>query len=1056
MENLASVQLPADDLKQFVSITQIQTKGLKRHFHDIQYGDKKRPRADTSSANEMVIDGDKNMRPLADYMGNDSEDEEPIKERDYNRVGLEDSSSDSSESDEEKIDADNDRSFDNFVAAKVEIPTPVAAPLLKPPQPIQVVEAATKDTETTPTLKPKSKPATYIHVDRKPSIQKSRLLLPILGEEQKIMEAINEHPIVIITGETGSGKTTQVPQFLYEAGYAEKQMIGITEPRRIAAMSMANRVGVEMNLGPDIVSYLMRFEGNTTDRTKIKFMTDGVLLKEVKRDSLLRKYSVIILDEAHERSVETDILIGLLFRIIPRRNEKGLPLKVIIMSATLRVSDFTDNQPLFDITKNQVLEVAARQFEVTVHFSSRKHDNSNYMEEARKKAINIHQKLPDGGILIFVTGRKEVQQLVDRLQKAFPEPKGTAQVQQTDKRIDSAERESSKEESDDEWDTKRAQKLARSKRRVVQKLALPSVNLDNYKLPSEDADLMDDRDSDAESSDDSDGDGETLFENHIQPMRVLPLYANLPSKDQARVFETPPAGTRLCVVSTNVAETSLTIPNIKYVIDCGRQKTRLYDKVTGVSKDVVTYTSKASASQRSGRAGRTGPGHCYRLYSSAVFNNEFKEYSVPDILQKPFDAVMLQLKQMGINQMKNLSLPSKPDEEQLAVAERKLQLLGALEENKSGVSTITDLGKAIAEYPVAPRFGKMLALSNQHDLMPYTICMVAALSVPEVLEEVALINQDEEVASSKINRERKSSLLKKRMSWAGKGNSLKLGDPMVLLRAVGAAEQDTTKGGLPEFCSRNGLRQKAITEIMKIRKQLTKDILNLSEVPLMEIPTELQLKLLRQIMLSGMSDQIARRMPQATDEKKKFKYAYKTAEMEDPMYMHSASVLRESTPEFVIYQEVYEVQNKDQTKMIMRGITEIEPEWLSNYAPKLCNFEKVADSMPFYDRDGDQILQKMHVTFGKCGWELPDAQIRMPDGKEACMQFGFFFLNGDVFEKLKEYQPKLLSTPSSVLKAYNRHNPRVEAFINKLVDGRIVSRASLENVWRKNPKCKCY
>lgn len=216
---------------------------------------------------------------------------------------------------------------------------------------------------------------------------------------------------------SGSGKTTQVPQFLYEAGYALKKMIGVTEPRRVAAIAMSKRVGEELNLPADQVSYLIRFEGNVTDKTKIKFMTDGVLLKEIQSDFLLTKYSVIILDEAHERSVFTDVLIGMLSRIVPQRHKKSDPLKLIVMSATLRLEDFTSNSRLFK-NKPPVISVDARQFPVTVHFNKR--TNEDYLKEAFGKVCKVHTQLPEGGILVFVTGQREVNSLVRKLRKAFP------------------------------------------------------------------------------------------------------------------------------------------------------------------------------------------------------------------------------------------------------------------------------------------------------------------------------------------------------------------------------------------------------------------------------------------------------------------------------------------------------------------------------------------------------------------------------------------------------------------------------------------------------------
>lgn len=797
------------------------------------------------------------------------------------------------------------------------------------------------------------------------------------------METINEHPIVILTGATGSGKTTQIPQFLYEAGYAEKKMIGVTEPRRVAAISMSKRVATEMSLSTDIVSYLIRFEGNVTNKTKIKFMTDGVLLKELENDFSLTKYSVIILDEAHERSVYTDILVGLLSRIVLLRQKRNDPLKLIIMSATLRVEDFTNNKKLFK-TPPPVLSVEARQFPVTIHFNKRTSDESRYLKDAYNKAAKIHNQLPEGGILIFVTGQHDVNYLVRRLRKSFPyrQPDGST------KKPDVPENVSDGEDSD-EMDMKKAIRNSKNaKKKLHSMISLPQISLDNYKLPSDDtdADLLDSsiRGSDDSESEDEDDSLNIVGLKSTQPMWVLPLYSLLPSDKQARVFEKPPEGARLCVVCTNVAETSLTIPNIKYVIDAGMVKTRLYDKITGVSSFVVTFTSKAGANQRAGRAGRTAPGHCYRLFSSAVYEDEFADVALPDIQKKPVDDLMLQMKSMGIDKVINFPFPSPPDLVQLETAEHKLKLLGALETVKSSKSEeltkVTPLGMAISAFPVAPRFGKMLALSHQQSLLPYTVCIVAALSVQEVLQEVQM-SEEETV-------KQKSDWYRKRKEWAGKGNLLLLGDPIVLLRAVVACE--SSGGRIDDVCKAYGLRPKAITEIRKLRVQLTNEInLNLNDEilgvdPNMPKPTDHQAKLLRQILLSGMGDQVARKV--SDDEKKdnedrrRLKYAYRCPEMEEPVFMHTSSVLRKTKPEWVIYQEIFELRNGTTRKMFMRGITAIEPEWLLVYVRPLCNIRAVKeDPPPRYNEKDGKVYCFVEATFGRSGWELPLSEIEMPN-----------------------------------------------------------------------------
>lgn len=917
------------------------------------------------------------------------------------------------------------------------------------------------------------KPAVYVHVDRTAEVQAARLQLPILAEEQVIMETISENSIVILAGETGSGKTTQVPQFLYEAGYAEKKLIGITEPRRVAAISMSKRVAHEMNVSSDVVSYLIRFEGNTTDRTKIKFMTDGVLLKEIESDFLLNKYSVIILDEAHERSVYTDILVGLLSRIVPLRAKRGSPLKLIVMSATLRVEDFTKNRQLFKVPP-PVLSVETRQFPVTIHFNKRTADD--YVKEAYNKTLKIHTKLPEGGILVFLTGQQEVNNLVRKLRKAFPY-KAPEQTKGKGKNAAQTAKPTAPvydpyDSDQDEFDIRMAIKEARkAKKKLAAELTLPKVDLDNYKLPEDDteADLHEQHDdideSDSELGSDTNLEHMTALKSS-QPLWVLPLYSLLPSHKQQRVFDPPPEGARLCVVTTNVAETSLTIPNIKYVVDSGRQKTRLYDKVTGVSAFVVTFASKAAANQRAGRAGRTAAGHCYRLYSSAKYNDDFIDFAVPDIQKKPVEDLMLQMKCMGIDKVVNFPFPSPPDSVQLQVAGYKLKLLGALERvtgtKDPNLTRLTPLGRAISAFPVAPRFGKMLALSHQQNLLPYTTCMVAALSVQEVLIEVTASDDDEQKIKSN------SKWTARRKTWAGTGNSLLLGDPVVLLRAVGAAEYANSMGKLDDFCRDNGLRPKAIAEIRKLRVQLTNEInLSMSDValtvdPKMEPPTDMQAKLLRQILLSGMCDQVARLIPDEEipdkNDKRKYKYAYKRHDMEEPVFLHSSSVLRQTRPEWVVYQEIYELQNGDTTKMFMRGVTAIEPEWLLVYAKPVCNIKSIKEEPkpPRYNATNGKVYCFCEATFGESAWEIPLAEIEMPCSELACKYFAMFFLSGDVFTDLQSHKKLLRSSPKNMIKSWAQNTPHILAFVNALIRRQVHNRQTLLDAWKKDKLCKYF
>lgn len=239
-------------------------------------------------------------------------------------------------------------------------------------------------------------------------------------------------------------------------------------------------------------------------------------------------------------------------------------------------------------------------------------------------------------------------------------------------------------------------------------------------------------------------------------MTVLPLYSLLPQDQQMAVFNPPPEGHRLVIVSTNVAETSLTIPGVRYVVDCGRAKERQFDAASGVQSFAVSWISKASAAQRAGRAGRTGPGHCYRLYSSALFEDQFEQFSQPEILRMSIEGVVLQMKAMNIDAVTNFPFPTPPDRHALAKAEKLLQHLGALDKpvatrmvggvQRTGVAggQITDLGRAMASFPVSPRFAKMLVVGAQNDCLEYIIAIVAGLSVgdPFIHENTLELGED--------------------------------------------------------------------------------------------------------------------------------------------------------------------------------------------------------------------------------------------------------------------------------------------------------------------------
>nr|XP_040145516.1 probable ATP-dependent RNA helicase DHX37 isoform X2 [Ictidomys tridecemlineatus] len=901
--------------------------------------------------------------------------------------------------------------------------------------------------------RPLAKPAVFVPVNRVPEMQEERLKLPILAEEQVIMEAVADNPIVIVCGETGSGKTTQVPQFLYEAGYSsDDSIIGVTEPRRVAAVAMSQRVAKEMNLSQRVVSYQIRYEGNVTSETRIKFMTDGVLLKEIQKDFLLLKYRVVIVDEAHERSVYTDILLGLLSRIVALRAKRHLPLKLLIMSATLRVEDFTQNQRLFP-QPPPVIKVESRQFPVTVHFNKRT-PLQDYSGECFRKVCKIHRMLPAGGILVFLTGQAEVHALCRRLRKAFPASRSRAPE---------------KEDKKDSVEEMRKFKKSRARAKKARAVTLPQINLDNYSvLPMGEGDEdreaeMDDEeealgsDLDLDLGDDGDDGGEQP--DASLPLHVLPLYSLLAPEKQAQVFRPPPEGTRLCVVATNVAETSLTIPGIKYVVDCGKVKKRFYDRVTGVSSFRVTWVSQASADQRAGRAGRTEPGHCYRLYSSAVFG-DFEQFPPPEITRRPVEDLILQMKALNIEKVINFPFPTPPSMEALVAAEELLIALGALQAprqagrlkqlQRSQLSCpITVLGRTMATFPVAPRYAKMLALSQQHGCLPYAIAIVAAMTVRELFEELDRPAASEDELT--MLKARRSRVAQVKRAWAGQGASLKLGDLMVLLGAVGACEY---AGCSPQFCEANGLRYKAMLEIRRLRGQLTTAVnavcpeAGLFVDPKMQPPTESQVTYLRQMVTAGLGDHLARRVQSEELLDEKWRNAYKTPLLDDPVFIHPSSVLFRELPEFVVYQEIVET-----TKMYMKGVCTVEVQWIPALLPSYCQFDKpLEEPAPTYCPEQGRVLCHRTSVFYRVSWPLPAVQVDYPEGLDRYKHFARFLLEGQVFCKLASYQSCLLSSPSTMLKTWARLQPRTESLLRALVAEKADCRDALLAAWKKDPK----
>ncbi|KAH8114655.1 P-loop containing nucleoside triphosphate hydrolase protein [Phellopilus nigrolimitatus] len=483
------------------------------------------------------------------------------------------------------------------------------------------------------------------------ALQEQRQQLPIAKGREALIREFRENDTVVLVGETGSGKTTQVPQYILEADICGSGQIAVTQPRRVAATTLAQRVAEEQGvvLGSR-VGYAVRFNEAHGPGTKIKFLTDGMLARELLADPLLSRYSVIVVDEAHERTLNTDLLIASLKTIQRERNgrsgkakapkgkgkgrEDAGPLKVIIMSATLDADKFSR---FFNNAK--VLYVKGRQHPVKIYHTLA--IQTDYVDAAIRTFFQIHVDHPPGDVLIFLPGQEDIESL--------------------DKAIT----------------TYAAQ------------------------LP-------------------------------IGQMNVLtcPMYASLPQSQQSRVFQKTPAGTRKCILSTNIAETSITIPGVRYVIDTGKHKEKRHfagHAGGGLDSLQTQDVSKSSAMQRAGRAGREGPGECFRLYTESDFMN-LEDAAIPEIQRCSLMSSFLQLKCLGLD-LQTLDFMDKPDEDSISAAMKSLFLLGAL----SDKSDLTHVGRQMNNFPLEPPYARALLTSCELGCTSEMLGIVSVLSAPSKL-----------------------------------------------------------------------------------------------------------------------------------------------------------------------------------------------------------------------------------------------------------------------------------------------------------------------------------
>jgi ATP-dependent RNA helicase DHX37/DHR1 len=496
------------------------------------------------------------------------------------------------------------------------------------------------------------------------------------------------------------------------------------------------------------------------------------------------------------------------------------------MSATLRVEDFTGNGQLFAQDPPNVVRVAGRTFPVTIHHS-KVTELDDYEKVAFQKVCKIHRKLPQGGILVFLTGKQEIVRMVKRLRKALVpksqrrlESNGDADVDiQVDGGVDSSM--GPRDMDDDEADGDLFQ------------------NVDHDDFDDAEEFEHDDVDEVAEASNGQDDEDD----KRPTKVKIVPLYSLLSVKDQAKVFEPVEEGTRLIVVATNIAETSLTIPGMSYVVDTGRQKCRNYHAGTGVASYDIMWISKASADQRAGRAGRTGPGHCYRTYSSSVYSRHLDAFALPEVLTRPLEDVVLAMKSMNISNVAGFPFPTPPDRSQINAAVQLLANIGCIDasnvERDGGDGIITKLGAAISQLPMGVRYGKMLLVAAQANVLDYGIVLVSVLSEASPFayraeqddsdddsnsdSEDSMAGLDDVDKANAIKQERQKRKERSNL-WRHDG-----GDVLAGILATGAySYAGRGAGGATEnlackrFCEENSLHPVIMQRIQKMRIQLAK------------------------------------------------------------------------------------------------------------------------------------------------------------------------------------------------------------------------------------------
>ncbi|KAK4662610.1 DEAH-box ATP-dependent RNA helicase prp43 [Podospora pseudopauciseta] len=647
-------------------------------------------------------------------------------------------------------------------------------------------------------------------------ILKTRRDLPVSKQREEFLELYHKTQILVFVGETGSGKTTQIPQYvLYdEMPHQTGKLIACTQPRRVAAMSVAQRVANELDveLGQE-VGYSIRFENRTGPKTLLKYMTDGQLLREAMHDPNMNRYSCIILDEAHERTLATDILMALLKEIAHRRSD----LKIIVMSATLDAQKF---QSYFSLRKEDppapLLAVPGRTHPVEIFYTPE--PERDYVEAAVRTVLQIHAVEPEGDILLFLTGEEEIEDACRRI----------------------------------------------------------SLEVDDM-----------------------------VRESDAGPLAIYPLYGTLPPHQQQKIFDKAPEPFRKggrpgrkCIVATNIAETSLTIDGIVYVVDPGFSKQKIYNPRSRVESLLVSPISKASAQQRAGRAGRTRPGKCFRLYTEKAFKKELIEQTYPEILRSNLSNTILELKKLGVEDLVHFDFMDPPAPETMMRALEELNYLACLDDDGG----LTKLGSLASEFPLDPALAVMLISSPEFYCSNEILSITSLLSVPQIW-----IRPN--------NNRKRADEMKAQFAHPD-------GDHLTLLNAYHAYKGAEQNGeDVKKWCHEHFLSFRHLSSADNVRAQL-KRIMETHEIELVSTPFNNKdyYTNIRRALLAGFFMQVA--MRESSNSK-----IYKTVK-DDQMVMIHPSTVVSSPYDWVVYNEFVLT-----TKQYIRTVTNVRPEWLLEIAP---------------------------------------------------------------------------------------------------------------------------